>query len=133
MNDKELIQKAKDLVNPKKLSEEAISGEVGSVLVTDKGNIYSGVSIHAACGVGFCAEHTAIGNMLTNNESRIEKIVAFGDERVLSPCGRCRELMYQVNPENKNTDVILGENKTMKLKDLLPEHWQENYTNPPKN
>lgn len=125
MTNQELIQKAKDLVKPTKLSGETVSGEVGSALVTDKGNVYVGVSIHASCGIGFCGEHNAIGAMLTAGESRIETIVSVGEGgKVLSPCGRCREMMYQVNMDNADTNIILGEDKVMKLKDLLPEYWQ---------
>lgn len=124
MKDGELIKKAKDLVKPKKLSREAVAGEVGSALITDKGNVYTGISLHASCGIGVCGEHTAIGNMLTNGETRIKKIVAVGAEGIYRPCGRCRELMYQVDLKNADTDVIIGENEIVKLKDLLPKYWQ---------
>ena len=122
MNNSDLIKKAKELVNPKKLSGATVSGEVGSALISAGGNVYTGVSIHASCGIGFCAEYTAIGNMLTNSETSIKTIVAVGASGVLSPCGRCRELMYQVDLTNSNTDVILGEDKILKLKELLPEY-----------
>jgi cytidine deaminase len=128
MNNEELIKKAKEITKLNKLSEYAVAGEVGSALVTDKGNVYTGVSIHAASGIGFCAESAAIASMLTNGESRIEKIVALdGDGVILPPCGRCREIIYQVNNQNKEADIIL-KNKVMKLKDLLPEIWQEAYS-----
>jgi cytidine deaminase len=38
----------------------------------------------------------------------------------LSPCGRCREFMHQIHEENSEADVIIGKNKSVKLKDLLP-------------
>ncbi|QQR82522.1 cytidine deaminase [Candidatus Campbellbacteria bacterium] len=125
MTNQEIIKKASELVSIKKLNGGAVSGEVGSVLVTESGNIYGGVSIDAPCGIGVCGEHTAIGNMLTGGETRIKKIVAVATEGILSPCGRCRELMYQVDKGNAETEVILSENKVMKLKDLLPEYWQK--------
>jgi len=125
MTNQDLIKKAKELVRPVKLSGQTIAAEVGGALVTDKDNMYFGVSIHASCGVGFCAEHNAIGMMVTNSESKIKTIVAVGkDGKILPPCGRCREIMYQVNPANAETDVIVSENKVMKLKDLLPLWWQ---------
>ena len=124
MKNEDLIKKAKEVVGEKKLSKEAVSGEVGAALVTDKGNVYVGVSLHAACGIGSCGEHTAIGAMLTAGESRIEKIVALCKDGVVYPCGVCRELMYQVDMRNAETDVVIDENKTMKLKELLPMYWQ---------
>lgn len=66
MNDKELVAKATALVNPKKLVGETVVGEVGCALVTDKGNLYVGTSLHASCGIGVCGEHSAIFSMLTN-------------------------------------------------------------------
>ena len=128
MTNQELIQKAKSITKLNKLSDEAIAGEVGSALVTDKGNVYTGISIHAASGVGFCAEHSSVAEMLKHGESRVDKIVALdGDDVILPPCGRCRELIYQVNHDNIETDVILDDEKTRKIKELLPERWQERY------
>lgn len=128
MTNKELIQKAKKVTKLVKLSDEVVVGEVGSALITDKGNVYAGVSINATCGVGFCAEHSAIANMITNGESRINKIVALdGDGKILPPCGRCREIIFQVNHRNTQTDVVLGKDKIQKIKDLLPERWQNKY------
>lgn len=124
MNDKELVAKATALVNPKKLVGETVVGEVGCALVTDKGNFYVGTSLHASCGIGVCGEHSAIFSMLTNGETRIERIVAVGSEGIYRPCGRCRELMYQVDIRNADTDVIIGDGEVVKLKDLLPKYWQ---------
>ena len=123
-----MLQKAKDIADIQKLSEEATSGEVESALVTTKGNMYTGVSIKAACGVGFCAEYGAVSNMVTNGETNIRTIVAvYEDGKILPPCGRCRELIYEINPKNIETDIILDEGKVMKLKDLLPERWQDRF------
>jgi hypothetical protein len=38
-------------------------GHVASSLVTDAGNVYSGVCIDSGSGTGFCAEHAAIAAM----------------------------------------------------------------------
>ena len=46
----------------------------------------------AACGIGFCAEHAAIIEMLKNDESRIVKIIETDKHGVTPACGRCREL-----------------------------------------
>lgn len=128
LTNEELIKEAQKVTKLNKLSDEAIAGEVGSALITDKGSVYTGVSIHAASGVGFCAEHSAISEAIKNGESRIIKIVALdGKGIILPPCGRCREIIFQVNHDNTETDVILEKNKTLKIKDLLPERWQEKY------
>ncbi len=121
--EKELIKRATEVAIEKKLSEQCVIGQVGSALITDKGNIYVGTCLDCGCGIGFCAEVSAIASMTTSGESKIKTIVAVGsDGKILSPCGKCRELMMQINPENKEIEVIL-ENKVLKLKDLLPEYW----------
>ncbi len=120
----ELIRLAKSVAKLKKLKPGNVAGEVGCALVTDKGNVYLGVNIDAVCGIGFCAEHTAIAAMLTGGERKIKRIVAATKKSVIPPCGRCREFMNQLHPDSLNsTEVVLGKNKTVKLRKLLPRPW----------
>jgi len=42
------------------------------------------------------------------------------DGRILSPCGRCRELIRQVDAENWETRAIVTENEIVTLAALLP-------------
>ncbi len=99
---------------------------VACALKTDKGNIFTGVCIDVPCGIGFCAEHSAIAAMITAGETAIDTIVAVDwDKSILSPCGRCREFMYLIDDKNKNTTVIMPEGKIMPLHVLLPNHWFE--------
>lgn len=123
ISEQDLIQKAQSVLNPWKMTPYAEAGTVGCALVSDKGNIYTGVCIHAVCGVGFCAEHSAIASMITHGENKIEMIVAVDSEGdILPPCGRCREFMAVVNTGNAGTKVILP-GKISALRDLLPDHW----------
>ena len=117
-----LINEAKRLALKRKLSEYASCGHVGCALLTKDRNIYTGISIDSNCSLGNCAEYTAIANMLKNNESEIDKIVAYSAKgQIYSPCGRCRELIRMVNEKNLNTKVMVSEDKIFKLEDLLPE------------
>jgi cytidine deaminase len=122
--DDELIASAAALLNPQVLGDRS-SGTVACTLVTMGGDRYSGVCIDVPCGMGFCAEHAAIAAMVTAGEFKIAKIVAvWRDEKgllyVLSPCGRCREFMHRVHPDNLDTEVLLGRNLSAPLGDLLP-------------
>src|SRR3989338_9320993 len=95
---KKLITQAMNIAKKNKLTDQCTVGEVSSALITDKNNVYTGLSINASCGLGFCAEHSAIASMITKGESRIKKIVAVHyDGKILPPCGKCRELMIEVN------------------------------------
>lgn len=124
VTNEELIEKARAIVKSHKIKNDCTVGDVGCALVTDKGNIYLGVCIDAASGIGFCAEHNAIGSMITNREYKIKKIVAvLEDGTVLPPCGRCREFMNQVDEDNMAAEVVLSKDKTVQLKDLLPLPW----------
>ncbi|WP_129666047.1 cytidine deaminase family protein [Phytoactinopolyspora endophytica] len=123
---RELIEAAAERLNPHRI-EDRVSGDVASVLVTDSGQTYAGVCIDTPCGTGFCAEHSAIAAMVTAREHRISRIVAVwrsdtGKLHVLPPCGRCREFIRQIHPDNLDTDVVLGLDRSAALRDLLPEH-----------
>jgi len=125
--DRELIEKAKSLVNPKKYNEHFEAGDIGCVLMTDSGNLFLGVCLDLSSGIGFCAEHTAISKMITKGETKIKKIVACSNSKThatLPPCGRCREMMKLVDKWNwNNTEVIISEKKKVKLRELLPYPW----------
>lgn len=121
VSSEQLVEEAFKVVKPKKLSEHACAASVGSALITRDGNMYRGVCIDTRCSLGFCAEHNAIGQMITNGEQDIVKIVAVNAQKqIYAPCGRCREFIYQVSPHNLETLVIMPDMKELLLKDLLP-------------
>jgi cytidine deaminase len=123
----EMIEKARAVLKPRTLSMGNTAGDVACALLSAGGTLYYGVCIDIGSGIGFCAEHSAIAAMITAGESQIAKIVAvWGENTVLPPCGRCREFMYEIDEANlATTDVILGEDSVVKLKDLLPHPYHE--------
>jgi cytidine deaminase len=124
ISNEELIEKAKSVLKPRKIKHGFTVGDVGCALTTDKGNVYLGVCIDTASGMGFCAEHSAIAAMVTHGEHIIKKIVAVVENGTpIPPCGRCREFMHQIHDENLEAEVIIERNKSVKLKDLLPFTW----------
>jgi cytidine deaminase len=117
----ELIATASKLARRFKPSDDCTAGDVAAALVTASGRVYTGVSIDTACSLGFCAEHAAIAEMLKARESSIELIVAVDQTGAIgAPCGRCRELIWQVDPRNAATRVIVGPDETVTLAELLP-------------
>jgi cytidine deaminase len=124
ISNEELIEKAKSVVKPRKIKHGFTVGDVGCALITDKGNVYLGVCIDTASGMGFCAEHSAIAAMVTHGEQVIKRIVAVVENGTpIPPCGRCREFMHQIHEDNLEAEVIIERNKSVKLKDLLPFTW----------
>ena len=88
---------------------------VASALVTDAGEIFTGVNIeNSSFGLTNCAERTAIfscGNT----------------DRPISPCGACRQVMSEfMAPE---TEVILtdsqGDYERFTVEQLIPYHFTE--------
>ena len=125
MNFDELYEKAKSVLNPRQLTEYAEAGGVGAAILTEAGNVYTGVCIDTACSMGFCAEHAAAAAMITAGENRVIKMIAVGwDGRIMPPCGRCREFISQLHDENLKTEVMVAEGKVVILQELLPFDWR---------
>ena len=121
--DIELIQAAKETAD--RLHLEGIH-EVASALRTSKKHIFTG--IHTNANVGFadvCGEVAAVCHALAHGEREYDAIVAvWGDGKgkyeLLSPCGRCREL---ISDFSEDTYVIVGsldEPYKVKISELLP-------------
>ena len=98
-------------------------GHVACAILTDKGNVYTGISINAKCALGSCAEHAAIADMFKAGEKRIVKIVSASENSVVVPCGRCLEFIRQINEENIKTKILLKDDSIKTLEELLPIRW----------
>ena len=126
MTSQELIHHAVSVLNPI-LVGDRIFGDVGVALITRAGNVYTGVCIDT-CGWGLCAERSAMAAMVTAREYRIARIAAVwrewqngvGPVHIVAPCGICRDFMRQVDPSNLDTEIILGVDRSVTLRDLLP-------------
>ena len=118
-----LLDEAKGVVGGFAVPPCMEAGGVGAAVLTRSGRIYTGICIDLACGIGFCAEHSAVAEMLKNRETEIVAVVAVSSDQILPPCGRCRELMAQVNPENLDALVLVATDKVVLLRDLLPDIW----------
>lgn len=113
-----LIEKASNLAGKYEFntSTRNYACRVGCALVTDKGNIYTGISIDLVCGLGACAEYAAIAEMVKNKETKIEMLVTvYEGGRIIPPCGRCRELIFEIDKNNENTMIILSDDRITTL------------------
>ena len=123
----DMYNRAKEVLNPRKISEMMEAGGVAAAIVAGSGKIYVGVCVDGACTLGICAERNAIFSMITNGESEIKRVVAVNwDGKVLAPCGACRELMTQLMPkEYRNIEIMLDyeNNRIVSLVELTPEWW----------
>ena len=130
MSNDELIALAASVLRPHTV-EGRIFGDVGAALISQQNRLFTGVSVDTASW-GLCAERSAIAAMITAGEYRIGKIVAVwrdgrtGALSVLPPCGICREFMRCVDDDNLSAQIVLGRQRALPLRDLLPIHtWPE--------
>jgi cytidine deaminase len=119
-----LIEQAEAVLGEFQLATPNLTaGSVGCALSTATGQVYTGICLDLACGIGFCAEHAAIAEMLKTRKTVIDSIVAVSAKGILMPCGRCRELMVQVDSKNLNTKVVVDRMNHIRLSELLPHPW----------
>jgi cytidine deaminase len=131
MENTELIQKAAEVLNSFADAKGRTHGDVAAAVLGNNGKVYTGVCVDTPSW-GLCAERSALAAMVTDKEYKIQKVVAVWRDsktnrlHVLPPCGVCRQFMRDIEESNLDAQVILGEEKTEKLRDLLPYHeWPE--------
>lgn len=123
LSDEKLIECARATINRRNIGRDVDVGGVAAALISGSGQIYTGVCLDAACALGFCAERAAIAALVSAGEHVITKIVAVGDSGrgVLTPCGSCRELVYQFGTD---TIVLMPDGSSVKIEELLPHAWE---------
>ncbi|MBQ9088614.1 MAG: cytidine deaminase [Lentisphaeria bacterium] len=127
---KTLYERANAVRKGRKLSPLMEVGSVGAAVLSTSGNIYTGICIDTACGMGMCAERSAIANMLTCGESKISKVAAvMPDGSSGTPCGVCREFMMQLGKDSGSIEILLSLEPlaTVKLKEVMPDWWGQRY------
>lgn len=122
-----LYEAAKSVQNGRRISGYVDAGGVAAAILSEKGNIYTGVCIDTCSTLGICAERNAIFSMITAGENRFTKVLAImPDGRTGAPCGACRELMVQLMPESyKSVEIMLDyeTGKVITLGEITPEWW----------
>ena len=124
---KKLYDAAKTVQNQRKISDYVEAGGVAAAIQSESGRIYTGVCVDTASTLGICAERNAIFQMLTNGEHRITRVLAvMPDGKTGAPCGACRELMVQLDPQRyRDIQIMLDyeREKITTLGELTPEWW----------
>lgn len=118
-----LIEKAKSVLGN---SYAPYSGvHVAAAILTRSGRVFLGVNVeNASYGLTICAERSAIASMITAGEREPAAIAVITDlDKPIPPCGACRQVIAEFNPE---TTIIMHSTKTGKtiiknLKELFPE------------
>ena len=125
----ELYNAAKAVLNPRAVSKFVEAGGVAAAIESGSGKIYTGVCVDTACTLGICAERNVIFHMLTDGEDTIRRVIAISSKgEAMAPCGACRELMVQLNPEGyREIEIMLDyqRGRVVKLGELTPDWWVE--------
>jgi cytidine deaminase len=92
---------------------------VGAALLSKSGVIYQGANIeNAAYPVTICAERVAIFKAISEGDMELEAI-AVVTKNGGAPCGSCRQVMAEFNPELKI--IVADETGEISLEKLLKE------------
>ena len=108
---------------------------VGAAVRTKSGNVYTGANLeNASLGLTMCAEVGAITGANSAGDYDIEAIAVVGHrfqapathELVCTPCGRCRQLIFEASQVSQTDILVLSCNgdlsdiSTATISELLP-------------
>ena len=107
---------------------------VGAALLTGDGRVFTAFNIDATVGrIAVCAEPIAIAMALKEHKSDLDIIVAVrhpdiernhAEYEIVPPCGMCREIATDYDPEIHVIIDIDGKPARIPMKDLLPYKYQ---------
>lgn len=93
---------------------------VSSVALSEDGQIFTGINVYHFTG-GPCAELVTLGVAALAGPPKLTHIVAVGnDGRILSPCGRCRQVLRDLHPGIRVIVPMEGGPEVVGIDDLLP-------------
>lgn len=106
---------------------------VASAVMDVHGDIHTGVNVFHFTG-GPCAELVALGVAAGAGSGPIAGIVAVGDggRGVIPPCGRCRQVLFDQQPDCLVVVPSGAGPMTVPARDLLPYSFQHPDANPPR-
>ena len=95
---------------------------VGAALLTESGEVFTGVNVeNSSYGGTICAERTACVKAVSEGFRRFRALAVVSGEGKASPCGICRQFLYEFAPE---LIVITGSDEEhleiRRLSELLP-------------
>lgn len=131
--DEALLDHATD-VNRETFDADFLDGAhiVAASVRTADSAVYDGVSLPASIGrASTCAEPGAVSAAIADGHrhDEIQACVAVAypmpehdedEARSIPPCGVCRELLADYNPEMRVVVPVEGENRTVRAAELLP-------------
>ena len=92
--------------------------KVGAAALVDDGRIITGCNVeNASYGMTLCAECGIVSELARSGGGRLVAICTVGNDEPVTPCGRCRQLLW----EHGGANMLLEVNgKPRKLSEMLP-------------
>jgi cytidine deaminase len=93
---------------------------VGAAALCDDGRVVTGCNVeNASYGLGLCAECTMAGQLRLTGGGRFVAVACrSGTGELLMPCGRCRQILYELGGPDCLLDTPRG---VVTLADALPD------------
>jgi cytidine deaminase len=96
---------------------------VGAAVEAGDGSIHVGCNVeNASYGLAMCAERVALGTAVTAGAREFRRIAVVSDsEPPASPCGSCRQVLYELAPDAEIVAVGPHSTRRWRIADLLPD------------
>ncbi|WP_190615472.1 cytidine deaminase [Tepiditoga spiralis] len=96
--------------------------KVGAALLTEDNEIFVGCNVeNASYGLSICAERNAIFSANAAGKRKYKGLVVVADtEGPVSPCGACRQVIYEFGDYEVVLTNLQGDIKETTSKELLP-------------
>lgn len=93
---------------------------VGAAAVVDDGRVVDGCNVeNASYGLGLCAECTLAGQLRLSGGGRLVAVACrSGEGELLMPCGRCRQVLYELGGPECLVDTPRG---PVPMSEVLPD------------
>jgi len=96
---------------------------VGAAALVDDGRIITGCNVeNASYGMTLCAECGVISELIRSGGGRLVAVCTVGNGQPVTPCGRCRQLLW----EHGGANMLLEVNGVARrLSEMLPNAFPE--------
>jgi cytidine deaminase len=126
MTDAELIARA---TAARDLAYAPYSGfAVGAALLARDGRVFTGCNVeNASYGLAVCAERVALFKAVSEGAREFARLaVVAGAEAFVSPCGACRQVLWEFAPDLVVISADLkGRVRRWTLRELLPDPFDD--------
>ena len=102
--------------------------KVGAALLAKSGKVYTGTNVeNSSYGLSLCAERSAVVSAVSSGERNFTAIaVAAKGSRGCTPCGACRQFIYEFGEKIEVVCKEKGKIQIKKISELLPQGFKFN-------